>query len=415
MAAQNLRINIVVPAFDREKFTGGILCILEHAHQLHKRGHQVTIIPTRPSQNPAWFKKEFGTLLHWPPASRGEAATGLLRNLAGWALKRDAASKPAIRRDVATLLRSLPQLWTPEIEQAVQHEMLRRLIPPADITIATQYGTALPVYLFGTGKRGYFMQHYEVIFANDTPDPDQTRKVAAMSYRLGLEMMANSPWLRDQIQGAVAGSHVHLSPNAIDHAIFNGTPKPLAPADARKVTLISYGGRNVAWKGFQEMAEATAIARRALPDYQIDWHVYGGASLPPDNPIAPYKDLGFLQPLALADAYRAADILLSASWYESFPLFPAEAMACGLAVVTTQPGTEQYAIAGRTAEVVAARSPQSVADGLVRLIRDHDHRHAIANAGWEMAKSLTWEAAGDAMEANIRAIVAMPDGEAGPG
>jgi len=30
--------------------------------------------------------------------------------------------------------------------------------------------------------------------------------------------------------------------------------------------------------------------------------------------------------------------------YESFPLFPLEAMACGLAVITTAPGTEDYAV-----------------------------------------------------------------------
>ncbi len=406
MAAKSLRVNIVVPPLHREKFTGGILCILEHAHQLHKRGHQVTIIPTRPCDAPAWFKKEFGTLLHWAPQSTGGALGRLIATLAGWLPRRDEAGKADIRRDFMALVRNLPQLWTPEIEQAVQHHELRRMIPPADITIATQYSTALPVYLFGTGKLGYFMQHYEVIFANDTPDPVQTHKVAAMSYRLGLEMMANSPWLYDQVDKAVPGASLRLSPNALDHNIFNGTPKPLAAPDDRKVTLISYGGRHVAWKGFKEMAEATAIVRRRLPHYQIDWHVYGGAALPPDNPIAPYKDLGFLQPLALADAYRQADILLSASWYESFPLFPAEAMACGLAAITTQPGTEQYAIPSQTAEVVEAQSPESVAAGLERLIADHVHRQRIAQAGWEMARTLTWEAAGDAMEANIRSIVA---------
>lgn len=406
-AASPLRVNIVLPPLHSERFSGGTLCILEHAHQLHRRGHTVTVVPTRPSQYPAWFRKEFGTLLHWPQAGAFSALKSLACTTVKWALNRNEQGKEAIRQDFVGLVRALPQLWTPEFEQAVQHHMLRRLIPDADITIATQYSTALPVYLFGRGRLGYFLQHHEVIFANDTPDPEQTFKIADMSYRLGMRMMANSPWLRERVRTTTAGApDVLLSPNAIDHSIFNGQPKPLVGAGDRHVTLISYGGRHVEWKGFREMAEATAIARRELPDYTIDWHVYGGASLPPDNPVAPYTDLGFLQPRALADAYRAADILLSASWYESFPLFPAEAMACGLPVVTTQPGTEQYAIPDVTAEVVEARSPRSVADGLIRLIRDPAHRRRIATAGWEMSQGLTWDAAGDAMEANIRAIVA---------
>ncbi|WP_161630925.1 glycosyltransferase family 4 protein [Niveispirillum irakense] len=405
MAAHPLRVNIIIPPLDREKFTGGSVCILEHAHQLHRRGHQVTLIPTRPSLNPDWFPKEFGTLQHWPRQSAISGGLDLVGSLATWVLNKSKGSPAHIRRDFMKLVCSMPKLWTPEMEQAVHAQILRKLIPEADITIATQYDTALPVYLFGSGKLAYFMQHYEVVFANDSSDPDQTRKRAALSYKIGLNMMANSPWLLNQVKTAVPEANVMLTPSAIDHAVFNGTPKPIVPADHRKVTLISYGGRNVAWKGFKEMAEATAIARRELPDYQIEWHVYGTAALPPNNDIAPYKSLGFLQPSMLAEAYRASDILLSASWYESFPLFPAEAMACGLPVVTTQPGTEQYAIPGETAEVVAPQSPRSVADGLIRLIRDHEYRHRIAVAGWKETHKLTWDAAGDAMEANIRAII----------
>jgi D-inositol-3-phosphate glycosyltransferase len=66
-------------------------------------------------------------------------------------------------------------------------------------------------------------------------------------------------------------------------------------------------------------------------------------------------------------------------------------MACGLPVITTGLGTEEYAIAGETTEIVAPRDPKSIAAGLVRLIRDSGYRRRIAGAGNEISKQFTWE------------------------
>jgi glycosyltransferase involved in cell wall biosynthesis len=96
-------------------------------------------------------------------------------------------------------------------------------------------------------------------------------------------------------------------------------------------------------------------------------------------------------PSDLANAYRDADILLSASWYESFPLFPVEAMACGLSVVTTPNGTEEYAIHGETAEIVAPRSAEDIARGFTRLNRDPSYRCKIAAAGLQISKKFAWD------------------------
>ena len=202
-------------------------------------------------------------------------------------------------------------------------------------------------------------------------------------------MIANSSWLRGKLKEAVGLNDIALCPNAIDHAIFYGEPKE--SRNSQEVVLISYGGRNAAWKGFREMAEAVAIVRRSLPAVKIEWRVYGDALLPPKNEIADYTPLGFLLPPILAQEYRKADILLSASWYESFPLFPIEAMACGLPVVTTQLGTEDYANPGVTAEVVEPQSPESIACGVLSLIHDPSRCAKIARAGNAKSKEFTWE------------------------
>ncbi|GAB4558089.1 MAG: glycosyltransferase family 4 protein [Geothermobacteraceae bacterium] len=263
-------------------------------------------------------------------------------------------------------------------------------ISSADAVVATSFETALPVRLYGKGRRFYFAQHFEPLFFAGLPDNNLAKLEAYMSYRLGLELIANSSWLKARIQKDIPEVPVELCLNAINHELFHG-PLRSYVAGERSVKLISYGGRGVVWKGFAEMAEAVSLVRERLSDWKIEWQVYGSAALPPNNTVAPYTPLGFLQPEQLATAYRGADILLSASWYESFPLFPLEAMACGLPVVTSQLGTEDFAIHGVTAEVVEPQNVESIATGLMRLITDIPYRKKLAANGQEISRQFTWE------------------------
>ena len=395
------RINIVVPPFHPKNFTGGTWCIMEYAWGLMKRGHQVNLIPTAPSASPKWFDKEGLVVVNSPWSRRAAEALRSCSRFAAKGVKRllfrTRGLGPAGQEAVsAGLLAINPAFYSMEVGFALRLMYVRRILPPADITLATSYQTALPVRLFGKGQLFYFMQHYEVVFKNESEDPYLAEMEAKASYNLGLKMIANSSWLQQRIVEGVPAAEVRLCPNAINHQVFSGTPK--RRADTQEVAVISYGGRGVEWKGFREMAEAVKVAREALPGMNIHWRVYGSACLPPQNPIANYESLGFLNPPALAKAYRSADVLLSASWYESFPLFPLEAMACGLPVVTTQAGTEEYAIPSETAEVVEARNPRSIAHGLVRLIQDREYASKIAAAGWEMSQKFTWQSSIDKME-----------------
>src|SRR4030095_5363067 len=97
-------------------------------------------------------------------------------------------------------------------------------MPEADVTIATSFETALPVHLYGTGRHYYFMQHFEPYFAIDAHNPRWAEHEALASYRLGLNMIANSGWLRDTIRKQV-GVESAVCLNAIDHEIFRGDPK----------------------------------------------------------------------------------------------------------------------------------------------------------------------------------------------
>jgi glycosyltransferase involved in cell wall biosynthesis len=279
-------------------------------------------------------------------------------------------------------------LFPTAIQWGIAEAYLPIIAPRADVNIATGFFTARPTAIL-PGRNFYFVQHYEPYLAGELPESDYAAAVARQSYKLGLEHIANSSWLRNKLISEGVPNNVHLCPNAIDHKVFTGSPK--RSFDSCKVVVISYGGRQAEWKGFRDMAAAVAIARARVPNIEIEWRVYGDSLLPPNNPVASYVPLGFLSPTALSDAYRRADILLSASWYESFPLFPIEAMACGLAVVTTQFGTEEYAEHGVTAEIVEPRCAESIATGLLKLIEDPEYRFGVASAGNQLSRQFTWE------------------------
>jgi glycosyltransferase involved in cell wall biosynthesis len=203
---------------------------------------------------------------------------------------------------------------------------------------------------------------------------------------------------------------VHLATNGTDPEIFTSGSNALPRIKDTSPTLhiISYGGRDARWKGFSEMAEAVRAARESLPNMTIEWNVYGPALLPADNHIAPYNHLGFLSQTELASAYRMNDVLLSASWYESFPLFPIEAMACGLAVITTAFGTEDYAVDGKNCLVVEPRNVDSITGAIVRLALDRELLNQIASSAQQVVDQHNWQVAGSRMEDVLQQIVAAP-------
>ncbi len=380
------RINFIVPVISPHTYSGGIWCIFEYAHGLVERGHEVSIIPILPSAIPQWFPQKYGTLV---TTARSERISGALASSGRLitALVSRTGWKVHLRQTVENLMLVAPQVFPQEVQFGLAEAYLPTIAPLADINVATSFTTIRPAALL-TGRKFYLGQHFEPYFAQESDKHGYALAVAKQSYQLGFEMIANSTWLKAELFSEAGLEQVHLCPNAIDHHTFHDAPR--RSSESTKVVLISYGGRDAVWKGFREMAEAVAIARSKTPDVDIEWRVYGSALLPPDNSIAPFKALGFLPPKALSEAYRDADILLSASWYESFPLFPIEAMASGLAVITTQPGTEEYAIHGRTAEVVQPRSVESIAAAILKLVGDPEYRYRLASEGNCISKQFTW-------------------------
>lgn len=314
-------ISIVVPPLHRDKYSGGIICVLEYARGLVRKGHKVRLLPLLPSVSPRWIEGNIGELR---VSSMGSRAGSILRSLLAVARsvpkgKQDFISEVRKLTTAAALFRAAA--FPLEIQSALGIIYTRELLESqkSDITLATDYKTVLPVVLYGSGDKFYFAQHYEPYFAIDNPNPRLAEREAWMSYQHGAQIIANSSWLKDRLCEEFGFSDIAVCPNAINHEIFKGSVKD--DDFGRTVRVISYGGRDAQWKGFKEMAQAMAIARRQLPKREIRWLVYGSSILAPKNDYAEYEPLGFLNLPKLAQAYREADLRLAPHGTRAFRYF----------------------------------------------------------------------------------------------
>lgn len=128
---------------------------------------------------------------------------------------------------------------------------------------------------------------------------------------------------------------------------------------------------------------------------------------------------GELSPHEMPGAYRAADVFVHSSLYESYCLALAEAAAHGLALVATTAGAIPTTPAGRAAVCVPPGDAETLARALEPVLRDADTRRRLAIAAREAAERLpTWEEAGrrfaDELSGSSEATWARTRAAAGP-
>jgi glycosyltransferase involved in cell wall biosynthesis len=92
-------------------------------------------------------------------------------------------------------------------------------------------------------------------------------------------------------------------------------------------------------------------------------------------------------------------VYLHTSHIEGWPLPPAEAMACGAALVASaNQGVREYAEDGVTALLSPPADPALLADRLATLLGDDALRVHLAAAGAERIAGYSWDTAVDRME-----------------
>lgn len=195
-------------------------------------------------------------------------------------------------------------------------------------------------------------------------------------------------------------------PNGVAPSLLAGPPAVIEPVNDRPVRVLAVGTLQPR-KNLGRLLQAIRRAARVRP---VALRVVGPDGFGADAiradlaGVADVEILGFVDDAALAAEYRAADMLVYPSLYEGFGLPVAEAMACGLPVITSTGGALPE-VAGDAAVILDPLDVEGMSDAILALAEDTERRRALGAAGRARAAGFTWAAAAERHVAVYRAAV----------
>jgi glycosyltransferase involved in cell wall biosynthesis len=354
-----VRVTFVLPCLPWGPI-GGFRTAYEYANHLVAHGHEVTVLHPR----------------EVPGTGAGGGAGG------GAPARRPLRDGP---RRLAGLLKTRygrPSLWWQTVDPRVELRYVRRLapvyVPDGDAVVATAWITASFVHGLAPskGRKLYLVQDFYPYLGG--------RAELERSWRLPLVKVSISSWLADLVR--LAGSDATAIPIAVDHARFQAR----TPPDARGETVALMCG-GAPYKALDVAFEALHSLRARRPGVRV--RAFGTIPRPGGLPEwAEYHRN--IAPDGLAALYDASAVFLCSSAAEGFALPPAEALACGSAVATTDcGGNREYADHGVTALVSAPGDARALADHAGTLLADTALRVRLVEAGMTRVRALTWDRA----------------------
>lgn len=335
---------------------GGFKVVYEYANHLQARGHRVTVVHPRSLDPLPGALQKLKSLL-WPYKIKWQD-----RSVVPWLAMR------------------------PEVRLSLVADLGEQFIPNGDAIFATAYQTAFHVAGYGAskGRKFYLIQHHETWLG---PEEEVNR-----TWRLPLHKIVISRWLMSLAREFGANGDVSYIPNGLDFSRFNlVTPITTRP---RRVAMLAHP---FAWKGMADGLAALEMVRAQTPD--LEAILFGASARPPELPTW-IEYVEHPTPDKLLALYNSCAVFLHTSWSEGWGLPPAEAMACGCALVAAaNQGVQDYAEHEITALLAPIKQPEALARQLLRAVRDNALRLRIAEAGHQSIQRYTWERAVDAMEA----------------
>lgn len=351
-----MRITFVLPDYPRQP-SGGFRVVYEYANHLAGRGCAVAVV--HPARRPLDGIRPYSAYRRL--RSRGHH----LRNL---------LSRPGVRW----------QHVDPRVRLLFVPDLSARHVPDADAVFATWWTTAdaLLGYPASKGGKCYLLQHYES-WGGPSHRVDAT-------WRAPLEKIVIARWLYEKgLALGVPAETMTYIPNGINHTLFRQT-RPLASRPPRVAMLYSA----LEWKGAREGLEALRIAKAAEP--RLEAVLFGVARRP--KRLAPWIEYvrDPSRSTLVERVYNGSAVYLCPSHAEGWHLPPAEAMACGCAVVSTDiDGVRDYARDGETALLSLPRDASALAANLLRLLREDVLRVRLAAAGHAWIQRFEWEQSTD--------------------
>lgn len=351
--------------------SGGVRAVFEIADNLRRRGRTAAVVVPRRSI-----------------LSPGRSIAGVAERVV------PSGVLPLVQRFAPR--KPVTQSWFPlQTPLVPAGAPLWRDIPPSRAVVATSWRTAEEVLRAPwAAKRGvYFLQHYET-----WSGPEERVDATWRSFD---RIVVSSEWLRKMAEQRFAKSGVALAVYGVDLEVF--APR-LSGGESRSAPVIGFMHDDREWKGGADMLRALEAVRTAR-----DIHVKAfGLGLKPLPGWVEFE--GRLTGEALADFYRSLDVFVSASWTETGPMTVPEAMACAVAVVTTDVGNVRaWSQDGETVRIVPAREPAALASAIEGLLADAAERSRLAEAGRASIQPFTWARMAADVDAALVGFGLLPD------
>jgi len=270
-----------------------------------------------------------------------------------------------------------------------------------DIAIATWYPTALSVWLSNAGKPFFFVQDFPELVQE--ADGIYGLRMFEAVLRLPFYFLANSSYTKDLILRFNRNARVTIVGAGVDLNTFYPRSTRIVDSSGKPVVMTII--REAKFKGGDIALKALNIINKKLPIHAI---LVGSRRaidmlLSEVKPEFTYSVFSNIDDEALAKLYSSSDLFIFTSYRESFGLPPLEAMACGVAVITTDcGGVKDYAIDGYNALIVPPGNPEAVAEASLKVLRDEKLRERLVMNGIETAKQYTWDRVADKFEEAIK-------------
>lgn len=346
--------------------SGGYRVVYEYANRLVARGHRVFVLHPRN--------------LKFAPARRMPLRARLRTT-----------------KTRATELVFIPLVdWhpiDPRVEMLFAPSSDERFIPDADVIFATAWHTVQSILQLGPakGEKCYLLQHYETFLGpHDLVDA---------TWRLPIHKVVVSKWLA-QIGRDLGVTELTHIPNGIDHVRYS-----LKQRIADRQPQVAMMCSSIPFKGCRKGIEALEVAQRRYPNLKVVLFGKERRKQWIPNPFEYHRDPA--QEFLVDEIYNKSSIFVSSSVAEGFALPPAEAAACGCAIVATDSGgIRDYVEDGLSGLLSEPGDATGLAANLCRVLGDDDLRIQFARAANAAVKRLDWERSTDLMEKFLVATAA---------
>jgi len=170
---------------------------------------------------------------------------------------------------------------------------------------------------------------------------------------------------------------------------------PVERATGAPFRVLCYGRLSKPRKGTRFVVQAVRSLRRKGHDIELAlFDTLNPGSVDPRigfEPGVPYRYYLNLPQERMAAMYCAADAFVSAECRAGWSNTAAEAAACGVPLICTRSGTEDFAAGGSTALVIPARMPFFIERAVLRLYRDRELGARLGEAASRRILDFTWD------------------------